>query len=109
MDTRARTVREKLIAVAKHRDTVFYSGVARLADLPVRSRSLFQLLDEISTHEHEAGRPLLTAVVVRKEDGMSGQGFFKLATRLGHHREGEDRKRYWIWERDRVYAEWASD
>lgn len=109
MDTRARTVREKLIAVAKHRDTIFYSEVARLADLHVRSQALFNILDDIDRYEHAAQRPLLTAVVVRKQDGMSGQGFFKLATQLRLHREGEDRKRYWIWERDRVYAEWASD
>ncbi len=109
MDTQAHTVRKKLIEVAEHKGTLSYSDVARIAGLHVRSRALFQILDDISTAEHAADRPLLTAVVVRKEDGMSGAGFFKLATRLGHHREGDDRTLYWAWELKRVYAEWASD
>ena len=41
MDTKARMVRERLIAVAQHRDTIFYSDVARLADLHVRSKPSF--------------------------------------------------------------------
>ncbi len=108
MDLKTRTVREKLIWVAEHKETIAYSDVARIADLPVRDRGLFQILDDISTHEHKAGRPLLTAVVVRKGDGMPGAGFFKLATRLGHHRAGAYRTRFWdrklYWTRDRVYA-----
>ena len=111
MDTRTRTVRETLIAVAQRRETIFYADVARLADLHVRSTPFYELLDAISVHEHAAGRPLLTAVVVRTVDGMSGQGFFKLAARLRLHRGGyhsrANNARYWQRERDRVYAEWA--
>lgn len=108
MDRRTLTVREKLVEVAKRKETISYSDVARIADLHVRDLTLFRLLDDISTHEHKAGRPLLTAVVVRKGDNMPGAGFFKLAMRLGHHRAGGDRKLYWIRERDQVYAEWTS-
>ncbi len=106
MDPKARTVRTTLIEVAKHKGTIAYSDVARIADLHVRNQTFFRLLDDISTAEHEAGRPLLTAVVVRKKDGMPGQGFFKLATRLGHHRAVAAKKLDWIRERDRVYAQW---
>ena len=109
MDTKTRAVHKRLIEVAKRKETVSYSEMARIADLHVRSRALFQILDDVSTAEHAAGRPLLTAVVIRKEDGVSGAGFFALATRLGHYRDGDDRKLYWAWELKRVYAEWASD
>ncbi len=109
MDTPAhRTIREKLIAVAQRRETIPYSAVGALVDLPAHSRPLFTILDDINRHEHAAGRPLLTAIVVNKEEGMSGHGFFKLAAQLGHHRDGDDDRLYWEWERDRVYAEWAS-
>ena len=114
MDTRARTVREKLVEIAQRQETISYSAVASIADLHVRSRTLFNILDDINRREHDAGRPLLTAVVVRKEEGTPGKGFFTFATRLGHHRVGKnqgrslDRKLYWIRERDRVYAEWEA-
>ena len=108
MDSKTRTVREKLVEVAKHKETISYSDVARIADLHRHSIALFRLLDDINKHEHAAGRPLLTAVVISKENSMPGPGFFKLATRLGHHRDGDDDRLYWMWERDRVYAEWAN-
>ena len=112
MDSKARAIRERLVEVAQHRDTIFYSDVARLADLHRHSIALFRLLDDISTHEHKAGRPLLTAVVVRKQDNMSGPGFFKLATQFGLHRDDYHDRRYndklfWMRERDRVYAAWT--
>lgn len=108
MDTQVRTVREKLIEVAKRKGTILYSEVAPVVNLQARDLTLFQILDDVNRREHEADRPFLTAVVVRKEDGMPGQGFFKLATQLGHHRDGDDRTLYWMWELERVYAEWAS-
>ena len=109
MDLKVRTVRERLIEVAKHKGTISYSDVARIADLHVRDPTLFRILDDISTHEHKAGRPLLTAVVIRQDKRMPGDGFFKLARRLGLHRVGADDKEYWQRQRDRVYAAWASD
>lgn len=40
-------------------------------------------LGTISEHEYESGRPLISVVVVRKDDKMPGLGFFKLANALG--------------------------
>lgn len=39
-------------------------------------RFLPPLLDLINSHEHDAGRPLLSAVVVNKETDLPGDGFF---------------------------------
>ncbi|MFN3344234.1 MAG: hypothetical protein ACK412_01100 [Chloroherpetonaceae bacterium] len=40
------------------------------------------ILDEISTNEHNEGRPLLSAVVVKQASGEPGEGFYKLAESL---------------------------
>jgi hypothetical protein len=37
-----------------------------------------RLLGEISDDEHDAGRPLLSAIAVDKNSGLAGRGFFKL-------------------------------
>lgn len=107
MDMKARTVREKLIWVAQRRETIAYAAVAKIVDLHVRSPALYRILDDINRYEHEAGRPLLTAVVVRQGDSTPGDGFFALATRLRLHRAGDNDRRYWLAERDRVYAHWT--
>ncbi|PTE11771.1 hypothetical protein [Mesorhizobium helmanticense] len=44
---------------------------------------LAHFLGEISTEEHEAGRPLITALVVHKHDLQPGKGFLELAMSLG--------------------------
>lgn len=47
-------------------------------------------LGQISTEEDEAGRGMLTAVVVHKHDGQPGRGFFELARTLGRRVLNED-------------------
>jgi hypothetical protein len=42
-----------------------------------------QILWKISTYEHQQGRPMLTAVVVLKQQNIPGHGFFELARNLG--------------------------
>ena len=65
--------------------------MAVLRGLDVRGdiAELGRRLDEISGHEHVNGRPLLSVVVVHRDgDQMPGEGFFRLARRLGVQREG---------------------
>ena len=46
-------------------------------------------LDEINRHEHRERRPLLSAVVTHKDgDRLSGNGFFRIAWKLGRYKEG---------------------
>jgi hypothetical protein len=76
----------KLRDVAANEQVVFYHQIAPLAGLDMslaedRNR-IADILDEISTFEHEQGRPLLSVVVVQAETGRPGKGFYKLATRL---------------------------
>ena len=99
MDARLRSL---LIETARRRQTIAYSetGVNRSVIGP--------LLDDINRHEHEAGRPLLTVIVVRKGTAMPGEGFFLCAKDLGRHRVGQDRAAFVEKEREAVFRTWAS-
>ena len=86
VNTGTQAIYEEILKVAKRKSTVYYSDVAPLAgldlDLLVHRIRIAQILDGISTSEHEAERPLLSAVVVGKGTGRPGKGFFDLARRL---------------------------
>ncbi len=102
--------RQAMIAVAARRRVIAYSElVAKIhsLDLEPRSDRLAHMLGEISTAEHEAGRGMLTVVVVHKHgDQMPGPGFFQLASSLGH--ETKDREAFWIGELEKVYGAWSA-
>jgi hypothetical protein len=77
---------EKLRDVAANEQVVFYHQIAPLAGLDMSLADdrirIAEILDEISTLEHQLGRPLLSVVVVQTETGRPGKGFYKLATSL---------------------------
>ena len=62
-----------------------------------------RILGAISTHEREAGRPLLSAIVVHQVDGRPGQGFFALARQLGLLQPGQSEDTFWQGEVRRVH------
>lgn len=101
---------EKLKAVAKAGQITHYSDIAPLAGLDMSLQEdrnkIAIILDEISTFEHHQGHPLLSAVVIHKEDNMPGQGFFSLAKRLGLYK-GEDDFLFFIQELRRVHDYWS--
>jgi hypothetical protein len=85
-----------IIEQGRQGSSIFYSDLTR------RIRSigfgphdaiLHHLLGQISTEEDQAGRGMLSVLVVRKEDGMPGQGFFDLAKDLG--RDVTEKERCW--------------
>ncbi len=66
---------------------------------------LFHFLGEISKDEYQAGRGMLTALVVHKHGDMQpGPGFFELARELGQ--DTPDIVKFWIEEVKRVFAAW---
>jgi hypothetical protein len=77
----------KLKNVAARESIVEYSQVAPLVGLDMGRADdrirMAEILDEISTFEHEHGHPLLSVLVVQSETGRPGKGFYKLARRLG--------------------------
>jgi hypothetical protein len=67
-----------------------------------------QFLAEISTEEAEAGRGMMTALIVRKTgDQRPGMGFFQLGKRLGY--EVSDSEKFWLEEVNKVFASWQNE
>ena len=101
----------QLQKAASTEGTVFYSDLALTLGLNMqspedRNRMSF-LLDEISIYEHSHGRPLLSVVVVHKDDDrMPGQGFFSMAKRVGLF-QTNDRIAFFSEELRRVYNHWS--
>jgi len=103
-----------LIQTARNQDTVTYQEIAEIMGLPLRgshmSKETGRICGEISKEEGENGRPMLSAVVVSKSDGMPGEGFFVLAKKLG--RLKDDTKQlleFWENEKASVYAVWQNE
>jgi hypothetical protein len=78
---------QKLTESAHQGALVTYGELVPLAHLnlasPADRNTLSEMLGEISTCEHDHGRPMLSAIVVHAEDGQPGRGFFNLARELG--------------------------
>jgi hypothetical protein len=77
----------KLVEVARAEGLISYGEVADLAGLdmgnPADRTEISWLLDEINKHEAQYERPMLSAVVVRADTQMPGQGFFVCARDIG--------------------------
>ena len=99
-----------LSACAKQRRMIVYSDlVTKIHSITIdyHDPRLFHFLGEISAEESEAGRGMLTALVVHKHGDMQpGPGFFELAQELGHNTK--DITKFWIEEVKRVFAAWQS-
>jgi len=76
----------ELKRVAQRQDVTTYGRIAPLAGLdmgnPDHRNEIAIILGEISRHEHEHSRPLLSAVVILEGDSLPGKGFFTLAREL---------------------------
>ena len=101
-------LREALTDAAAGDRTVTYQEVGNLIGFSMANDGeryrLAHLLGEISRLEDEHGRPLLSAVVVQKETGRPGTGFFELARERGRTVVDEDE--YFVQELQAVYAHW---
>ncbi len=100
----------RLQAVAREQRTAAYSEVAPVAGVdtanPHFAAVLGAMLDEINRVEAGNGRPLISAVVIGKETGMPGQGFFKCARDLRRY-DGKDDLAYWLTELRQVFDYWS--
>jgi hypothetical protein len=106
---------EKLKEVARSRSVITYSDLAPLVNVDIKTsqgrREIGRLIAEVCAHEVEHGRPMLGSVVMRKDTGMPGNGYFKGACRLGQFdADGKkDKRAFWAEEMERVYGLWSSD
>ena len=114
MDADTKTIYERIKEVAKDRDRgyVNYGEIAPLVGLdmeqPEDRRRIGAILDRINRVEHCAGRPLLSAVVILKDENMPGKGFFDLAKELRRQPPNEGDLLFWVGEFQRVRAYWLN-
>jgi len=106
------TVRQRLTEIARRGDVTTYRPVADLLGVPdgVRldhCRELIQALDDISSHEHGHGRPLLSVVVIGQETNRPGNGFFTMARRNGALAAGQDEDSFFRDELQRAHDYWG--
>jgi len=100
-------IRKILIARAKSQNLISYSELASqimTIEIEPHAYALHEMLGEISIDEDNAGRGLLTVLVVRKGNMMPGQGFFNLAESRG--RDTINKLKFLAEETNRVFAQW---
>jgi len=93
-------LRDRLLDVARRGETITYDELR--ADLGLEG-DLVPVLRALSESEDDAGRGLLTAVVVRADTGRPGAGWFRLAAERG--RDVSDEDVAWHAERARLRAD----
>jgi hypothetical protein len=99
-----------LVDVANRRDCTTYTELTRLAGFgtsqAIDHARLDAILAEISTFEHQQGRPLLSAVVLCDGADKTHLGFFTLARELGLNHD--DDVEFFIQELRRVHKYWSN-
>ncbi len=111
MDSDSQVIYERLKDLARHRRTSFYEDLAELIDLPPRDRRFYKILDDINLLERGEGRPLLSALVVRRGYRIPGNGFFTQARNLGAYSDDGDATTsaaFWVAEVQRIWDFWGA-
>ena len=107
MDANTQTIYEELKEVARSRQTLFYEDLSKLIDLPPRSRKFYEILDSINLNEYQEGRPLLSALAVRRGFRIPGAGFFIQAKKLGRYGAPARRSPRWRTSRGSTGPRWG--
>lgn len=96
---------------ARMRGMIPYSDLVeslKTLQLEAHDPRLFELLGEVSSEEDDAGRGMLSVIVVHKHGDMQpGPGFFELARSRG--KDTSDILRCWIEELHKVHGYWSRD
>lgn len=101
--------RTAMVERAKVRGMIPYSDLVNevsAVSFHAHDTRLFHLLGEISMEEDEAGRGMLSVVVVHKHGDMQpGPGFFLLGKTLGH--DTNDLLEFWVAQLHKVHGVWS--
>ncbi len=95
-----------LTSAAKSGSKTTYGEIARKTGISARSASLHGIFNNICTDEVKSGRPMLCAVAVRKDTGIPGTGFFKVAEGLGKLKKNSSSGAFYEEELKKVYKYW---
>ena len=102
-------MREILINLARIKQPIAYSELAaqlKTAYIHYRAPVFGQILREIGSEDEEADRPMLATLVVNKQLGIPGAGYFKHAAAQGH--DVSDPEVYWRQELERLHDYWSN-
>ena len=75
------------------RQSIHYVDIAKALGMFSGGTELATILGELMKEAHDAGEPPLSALVVRTDTGMPGDGFFTYARQLGY--EFTDERAFW--------------
>jgi len=102
-------IRAILIGMARLRVTVCYSDLAAMlttASVHHRAPAFHRLLDEMCREDEAQGHAPLAALVVRKDSGIPGAGFFTIAA--GEGADVSDPLAYWQQAFEHACDYWSS-
>ena len=106
-------VYERLVRAARAGEFVHYGELAKMLgidmDNPHFGALVGKVLGQISEDEVAGGRPMISAIVVSKEDMLPGAGFFKLGQELHRTDPGEDEIGFAIRQIKRVHEYWSRE
>ncbi len=74
-DPKIETLRQELLRTARARGTLTYGELMRLMGVS-RGRPLFEAISAVDRGEYARGAPGFAAIIVRKDTGFPGGGFF---------------------------------
>ena len=107
---------DKLIELAGQRATIAYKELSDWIKaetgipIPPSSSRMNEMLGDISKAENQAGRGMLSALVIRRGEKTPGPGFYVLAKDIGKDTgtTDEDKKEFWEQELNKVYDSHAN-
>ena len=107
---------DKLIELAGQRATITYKELSDWIKaetgilIPPSSSRMNETLGDISKAENQAGRGMLSALVIRRGEKTPGAGFYVLAKDMGKDigTTDEDKKEFWEQELNKVYDSHAN-
>ncbi len=101
--------REILVEVATQQTTITYGQLAdKMTTIQVEPHDmmLWHMIGDVAVEEEQAGRGLLSVLVVHKQGDMKpGGGFFELANHFG--RDTRDKTKCFVEEMTKVHAVWS--
>lgn len=109
------TIYKELTRQAKQKNLSNYQDLAKLLNLNLKKKSdrnlIVDFLQAIAVSEHDAKRPMLTALVLQqKNNNDPGETFYDHARHLGLYwgsRDYMDRLNFWIRQVSLVHIHWS--
>ena len=110
-DKARKAAADKLVELAGQREVITYKNLSDWIEagtgirIQFSSSQMYAMLDAISRAENQAGRGMLSALVIRGKQKTPGAGFYELAAELGKNTGAteEEKKKFWEKELNNVY------